>query len=94
MIKILNKMESSNINEKEKSNNNNKKSIQLNDIIIIKDEYYINYIKLKRKGFKNILDKNYANGYSTFSECYELSSFYLKDKIKQIDSLINMSICQ
>ena len=95
MIKILKKMETSNLNEKEKSNNNNnKKSIHLNDIIFIKDEYYINYIKLKRKGFKNILDKNYVNGYSTFSECYELSSKYLKDKIKQIDSLINMSICQ
>ena len=94
MIKILKKMETSNLNEKEKSNNKNKKSIHLNDIIFIKDEYYINYIKLKRKGFKNILDKNYVNGYSTFSECYELSSKYLKDKIKQIDSLINMSICQ
>ena len=94
MIKILKKMESSNINEKEKTNNKIKKLIQLNDIIFIKDDYYINYITLKRKGFKNILDKNYVNGYCTFSECYELSSLYLKDKIKQIDSLINMSICQ
>ena len=96
MIKILKKMESSNINEMKKSanKNKNKKSIQLNEIIFIKDEYYINYIKLKRKGFKNILDKNYVNGYSIFSECYELSSQHLKDKIKQIDSLINMSICQ
>ena len=94
MIKILKKMESSNINEMKKSANKNKKSIHLNEIIFIKDEHYINYIKLKRKGFKNILDKNYVNGYSIFSECYELSSQHLKDKIKQIDSLINMSICQ
>ena len=64
------------------------------EITYVKDEYYIKYIKLKRKGFKDIVEKNYIQGLSIFSECYELSSKHLKDKIKQIDSLINMSICQ
>ena len=62
------------------------------EITYVKDEYYIKYIKLKRKGFKDIVEKNYIQGLSIFSECYELSSKHLKDKIKQIDSLINMSI--
>ena len=91
MIKILKKMDTSNIKGK---NNSNNKNISLNEITFIKDEYYINYIKLKRKGYKNIIEKNYVNGCNTFSECYQLSTQYLKDKIKQIDSLINMSICQ
>ena len=54
----------------------------------------IKYIQLKRKGFRDIVEKNYVEGYNIFSECYELSSKHLMDKIKEIDSLINMSICQ
>ena len=77
-----------------KSQINKKDSGIIDQINYIKDEYYINFIKLKRKGFKDIKERNYSRGYTTFSECYELSSKNLNDKIKQIDSLINMSICQ
>ena len=78
-----------------KDNDNNKKlSDSINEINLVKDEYYINYIKNKRKGFKDLIEKNYVQGYNSFSECYELSTKYLKNKIKQIDSLINMSICE
>ena len=73
---------------------NEKDSGIIDQINYIKDEYYINFIKLKGKGFKDIKERNYSRGYTTFSECYELSSKNLNDKIKQIDSLINMSICQ
>ena len=73
---------------------NKKDSGIIDQINYIKDEYYINFIKLKGKGFKDIKERNYSRGYTTFSECYELSSKNLNDKIKQIDSLINMSICQ
>ena len=88
------------ISENSKNNINNKKADKTelkeekNEIIYIKDEYYIKYIQLKRKGFRDIVEKNYVEGYNIFSECYELSSKHLMDKIKEIDSLINMSICQ
>ena len=63
-------------------------------IYSIKDEYYIKYIKSKRKGFQNIVDRNYISGFNEFSNCFEISKNNLQDKIKQIDSLINMSICE
>ena len=90
------KVEFKNIKNESKQNNENniKNTDSIYEIKYVKDEYYIKYIKLKRKGFDNIIEKNYVQGYNNFSECYELSCKYLKDKIKQIDSLINMSICQ
>ena len=84
-------------NEKEKikvKEFDKKKSESINDNIYIKDEFYIKYIRLKRKGFKEIVENNYISGFNIFNECYELSSKYLKDKVKKIDSLINMSFCQ
>ena len=89
-------------NKKKIQNNNNihddKNNIIDNDsryeIDYVQDEYYINFIKLKRKGFKYIIDRNYSSGFKIFNNCYNLSKEYLKDKIRQIDSLINMSICE
>ena len=65
-----------------------------NEIIYIKEEYYINYLKLKRKGFQFLLKRNYYLCFNVFQRCYNISKEYLKDEIKQIDSLINMSICE
>ena len=58
------------------------------------DEHYIKYIKLKRKGFQNIMDRNYISGFIMFNNCFEISRDNLHDIIKQIDSLINMAICE
>ena len=82
------------IESKQTNKKISKKLETSHEINYIKDEYYINYIKLMRKGFKELLEKNYTNGYNIFLESYELSSKHLKNKVKQIDSLINMSICQ
>ena len=60
----------------------------------IKEEYNINYLKLKRKGFQYLLKRNYYSCFISFQGCYNISKNYLRDKIKQIDSLINMSICE
>ena len=76
---------------KRKSYITSKSSEEINDI---KDEYYIKYIELQRKGLHKIINKNYASGFETFTECYELSQKNLNDKIKQINSLINMSISE
>ena len=76
---------------KRKSYITSKSSEEINDI---KDEYYIKYVELQRKGFHKITNKNYVSGFETFKECYELSQKNLNDKIKQINSLINMSICE
>lgn len=72
-----------------KSYISSKSSMEIN---YIKDEYYLKYVELKRKGFHQIINKNYMSGFDTFKECYELSQKNLSDKIKQINSLINMSI--
>jgi len=80
---------------------NNPKSIKYSysteskyEINYVKDEYYIKYINLKREGFQSIINRNYSLGFNIFKSCYELSQKFLKDKIRQIDSLINMSICE
>jgi hypothetical protein len=74
-----------------KSYISSKSSEEIKDI---KDEFYIKYVELERKGFHKIINKNYVSGFETFNECYELSQKNLNDKIKQINSLINMSICE
>ena len=74
-----------------KSYISSKSSEEIKDI---KDEYYIKYVELKRKGFHKIINKNYVSGFETFNECYELSQKNLNDKIKQINSLLYMSICE
>ena len=47
-----------------------------------------------RKGFENIKEKNYLTAKKCYENCYEISLKYLEDKVKQIDSLINISICE
>ena len=85
------------IKNNQKSNKNfiPKKSTESNyEINYVKDEYYIKYINLKREGFQSIINRDYSSGFNIFEKCYELSQKFLKDKIRQIDSLINMSICE
>ena len=59
-----------------------------------KNEYYIKYVILNRQGYENIQERNYSSALIIFKKCYELSKNYLKDELKQINSLINISICQ
>ena len=61
---------------------------------ISKNEYYINYVTLNREGFENIRERNYSEALIRFQKCYEISKNYIKDDLKQINSLINVSICQ
>jgi hypothetical protein len=61
---------------------------------IQEEEYYIKYVTLNRQGYEYIHERNYFSGLSTFKNCYDLAKNYLKDKIKEINSLINISICQ
>jgi len=61
---------------------------------IPENEYYIKYVTLNRQGYEYIHERNYFSGLSTFKNCYDLAKNYLKDKIKEINSLINISICQ
>ena len=61
---------------------------------IQEEEYYIKYVTLNRQGYEYIHERNYFSGLSTFKNCYDLANNYLKDKIKEINSLINISICQ
>ena len=60
----------------------------------IEQEFFIKYIQLKRKGFQCILDCDYFSGVSIFQQCFDLNRKYIKDKIKETDLLINMSICE
>lgn len=59
-----------------------------------RNEYYIKYVTLNRQGYEYIHEKNYYSGLSTFKNCYDLAKNYLKDKTKEVNSLINISICQ
>ena len=61
---------------------------------ISNNEYYIKYVTLNRKGFEHIHERNYLSGLLVFQNCYELSKNFLKDEIKEINSLINISICE
>ena len=87
-----------------KSSNKNLIKTDINEIInnnnfekvnnyIDTNEYYIEYIIENRKGYENIKEKNYFTGLNCYEKCYEISKNNLKDKVKQIDSLINKSIC-
>ena len=60
----------------------------------IEEEFFIKYIQLKRKGFQCILDRDYFSGVAIFQQCFDLNRKYIKDKIKETDLLINMSICE
>ena len=96
------------INKYEKENNN-KPSILINDNDdfnvnyeikdcikenLMKNEYYIKYVTLNRQGYEFIHDRNYISGLIIFQKSYDLSKNYLKDELKEINSLINISICQ
>ena len=61
---------------------------------LIKNEYYIKYVTLNRQGYEYIHERNYKSGLLFFQKCYDLSRNNLKDEIKEINSLINMSICE
>ena len=59
-----------------------------------KNEYYIKYVTLNRQGYEFIHDRNYLKGFLIFQKCQDLSKNYLKDELKEINSLINISICE
>ena len=61
---------------------------------IIKNEYYIKYVTLNRQGFEFIHERNYLSALLIFQKCYDLSKNNLKDELKEINSLINISICE
>ena len=61
---------------------------------ISKNKYYIQYVTLNRQGFENIKERNYSSALLNFKNCYDISKNYLKEDLKQINSLINISICQ
>jgi len=100
---IYNNQLENNINNKSPisliNNNNNysKPLYEINDYNndnYIKNEYYIKYVTLNRQGYEQIHDRNYLSGLLIFQKCYELSKNYLKDEIKEMNSLINISICE
>ena len=79
------------------NNNYSKPLYEINDYNndnYIKNEYYIKYVTLNRQGYEQIHDRNYLSGLLIFQKCYELSKNYLKDEIKEMNSLINISICE
>ena len=98
-VKFPNKQESirnSNQSKKQSINKN------INDILNNQNQinnnedpytYYVKYVQENRKGFESLKEKNYLSGKTNYEKCYNISSQYLKDKVKQIDSLINMSVC-
>ena len=59
-----------------------------------KNEYYIKYVILNRQGFEFIHNRNYISALSIFQKSYGLARDYLKEELKEINSLINISICQ
>ena len=61
---------------------------------IAKNKFYIQYVTLNRQGFENIKERNYSSALLNFKNCYDISKNYLKEDLKQINSLINISICQ
>ena len=82
-------------------NNNNNEFPKVNYEIkdykaenISKNEYYIQYVTLNRQGYENTKERNFTSALIIFEKCYDLSKNYLKDDLKQINSLINISICQ
>ena len=61
---------------------------------LIKNEYYIKYVTLNRQAYEFLHDRNYLSALLIFQKCQDLSKNYLKDELKEINSLINMSICE
>lgn len=97
-IKYLKMQPNNNVNTNKIINNNiepyfnsNKQELFLD---YIPNECFIKYVTLNRQGFENIHERNYLSGLLIFQKCYDLSKNYLKDKIKEINSLINISICE
>ena len=91
---------SQNLENNNKIINNNESSKVIDELEynnlenIPEDEYYIKYVTLNRQGYEYIHERNYLSGLSIFKNCYDLAKNYLKDKMKEINSLINISICQ
>ena len=52
------------------------------------------YVTLNRKGYECIHNRNYLSGLELFKKCYELSIKDLHDNLKEINSLMNISICE
>ena len=61
---------------------------------LAKNEYYVKYVALNRQGYEYIKERDYKSAMIIFQQCFDLSKNYLKEDIKQINSLINISICQ
>jgi hypothetical protein len=100
-INNLNQNDDDMNNNYKSSINNNNEFVNVNYEIkdpmkdnISKNEYYIKYVTLNREGYEYILGKNYKSALVIFKNCHELSKNFLKDELKQINSLINISICQ
>ena len=82
-------------------NNHNNEFMKINYEIkdykaenLSKNEYYVKYVTLNRQGYEFIQERDYTSALLRFQKCLDLSKNYLKDELKQINSLINISICQ
>ena len=84
--------QSINKNINEIINNSNNENYQSSNYID-PNQYYVKFLQENRKGFESLKDKNYLTGKKNYETCYNLSKEHLNDKVKQIDSLINMSVC-
>ena len=81
-------------NENNSNNDNNDEDITNENNEIIK-QYKTQYIIESRKGYENLIDKNYLSAKANYLKCLEYSNTYLKkEKQKIIDSLINLSITE
>ena len=86
----------SNNNENNSNNNENiEENIEEENTNEIIKQYKTQYIIESRKGFENLIDKNYLSAKANYLKCLEYSNTYLKkEKQKKIDSLINLSITE
>ena len=94
-------LEKENINNPSIIRNNNKELTKIEYEIkdnkidnLKKNEYYIKYVTLNRQGFEYIRERNYLSALTIFKNSYELAKNYLNDSLKEINSLINISICE
>ena len=99
----INEKNNNNYNQSSPINNNkiNSEFPQLNYEIrdykaenLSKNQYYIKYVTLNRQGCEYIQNRDFQSALIIFQNCFDLSKNYLKDDLKQINSLINISICQ
>ena len=83
-------------NENNSNNNENiEENIEEENTNEIIKQYKTQYIIESRKGFENLIDKNYLSAKANYLKCLEYSNTYLKkEKQKKIDSLINLSITE